>query len=151
MSKIMIIEDDPAIVIGLKEALTQVGYEILAYSDGEEGYQAAKEEEADLILLDIMLPNRNGLEILKTMADRLISIHLHDNDGISDQHKLMFSGTINWDRLAGILAASSYSGCISLEVNMRNHQGMKQKLFLSKAYEDGVKLTNMVKKHFKNL
>ena len=93
----------------------------------------------------------NGLEILKTMADRLISIHLHDNDGISDQHKLMFSGTINWDRLAGILAASSYSGCISLEVNMRNHQGMKQKLFLSKAYESGVKLTNMVKKHVNNI
>ena len=67
MSKIMIIEDDPAIVIGLKEALTQVGYEILAYSDGEDGYQAAKKEEADLILLDIMLPNRNGLEILKSL------------------------------------------------------------------------------------
>ena len=89
----------------------------------------------------------NGLDILEDLKDRLISVHLHDNDGISDQHKLMFSGTINWDRLAGILAASSYGGCISLEVNMKNHKGMKQELFLSKAYETGVKLTNMVQKH----
>lgn len=87
----------------------------------------------------------DGLSILEKLADRLISVHLNDNDGKTDQHKLLFSGTVDWDRLAGILAASSYKGCISMEVHMQNHPGIGEELFLSKAYKAGARLTNMVR------
>jgi sugar phosphate isomerase/epimerase len=50
----------------------------------------------------------NGLDQLVSLKERLISVHLHDNDGNGDQHNLLFSGTINWARLAEIIAGSAY-------------------------------------------
>jgi len=63
MKTILIIEDDPAIQQGLHDALTEEHYSILASTDGEKGYQMAKRETVALIILDLMLPNKNGKEI----------------------------------------------------------------------------------------
>jgi sugar phosphate isomerase/epimerase len=86
----------------------------------------------------------NGLERLETLSDRLISVHLHDNDGLSDQHKLPFSGTIDWERLARILARSSYLGPISMEAVMRHAEIANEEAFLSAAYSAGMRLTKML-------
>lgn len=67
MKKILVIEDDPAIQKGLEESLKIDGYNILTSSDGEEGYKKAKKEKVDLILLDIMLPNKNGIDICRDL------------------------------------------------------------------------------------
>lgn len=67
MKKILVIEDDPAIQKGLEESLKIEGYNILTSSDGEEGYKKAKKEKVDLILLDIMLPNKNGIDICRDL------------------------------------------------------------------------------------
>ncbi len=50
------------------------------------------------------------------LKDRLIAMHLHDNDGKSDQHRLPYSGTIDWPNLAGIIATSAYRGPITMEL-----------------------------------
>ena len=59
----------------------------------------------------------NGLGNLETHADRLIAIHLHDNDGTGDQHMLPFMGTVDWDRLIGLIAHSSYDKWVNLELS----------------------------------
>ncbi len=90
----------------------------------------------------------HDLPLLEALADRLISVHLNDNNGIASQHKLPFSGTVKWEELAGILARSSYNKCISMEVIMTNHPEItEEELFLSEAYQTGEKFTKMVQEH----
>ena len=62
--KILIIEDDKFLRELLVKKLRQEGYEILEAVDGEEGYKKAVEEKPDLILLDFILPNMDGFEVL---------------------------------------------------------------------------------------
>ena len=56
-----------------------------------------------------------GLDQLERVKDRLIAIHLHDNDGSGDQHRVPFKGSVDWPRLAEIIARSSYHGMANLE------------------------------------
>ncbi len=85
-----------------------------------------------------------GLDRLEALKDRLISIHLHDNDGTGDQHMLLFSGTTDWERLAGILADSSYTKCVSMEVATRGHDIEDETEFLRQAHETGTRFAEMV-------
>jgi sugar phosphate isomerase/epimerase len=75
-----------------------------------------------------------GLDHLDTVKDRLISIHLHDNGGADDRHDIMFNGTVDWPRLARILARSAYAKCVSTESNMRKSEVRDERLWLQKAY-----------------
>ncbi|MCW8849265.1 MAG: response regulator transcription factor [Melioribacteraceae bacterium] len=74
MKRILIVEDDPAILIGLKESLLEEHFEVLTASDGEEGYQKGKKENIDLIILDLMLPTKNGIEICKDLRLNGVSV-----------------------------------------------------------------------------
>ncbi len=72
--KILIIEDEEDLVKGLKLNLADEGYEIDWASDGVEGLRKALEEAPDLIILDIMLPGMNGLDICRELRQKNISI-----------------------------------------------------------------------------
>ncbi len=67
--RVLLIEDDPAIVAGLELNLALEGYEVLTAADGEAGYRRALEERPDLVLLDVMLPGINGLEVLRRLRE----------------------------------------------------------------------------------
>lgn len=67
MKRILIIEDDPAILKGLCISLEEEHYQVFTASDGEDGYQLAREENFDLIILDLMLPGKNGQEICRDL------------------------------------------------------------------------------------
>ena len=82
------------------------------------------------------------LDSLETYKDRLLSVHLHDNDGKDDLHQLPFTGTIDWDRLTRIIAASSYDKPISMEVVRSD--GDDEIEFLTEAFKLGQRLTAMV-------
>jgi DNA-binding response OmpR family regulator len=69
MKKILIVEDDAAIVLGLESALQDDGYETHIARTGPEGYRLAKERQPDLLVLDLMLPGMSGLEICKRLRD----------------------------------------------------------------------------------
>jgi DNA-binding response OmpR family regulator len=65
METILIIEDDAAMLRGLKDNFEFKGYGVLTAADGEEGLNTALNKKPDLILLDIMLPKINGYEICR--------------------------------------------------------------------------------------
>lgn len=60
-------------------------------------------------------------------------LDLHGSAGQSDQHKPLFSGTVDWPRLAAILARSAYTKCASMEVVMRNSGIDDERAFLATA------------------
>jgi DNA-binding response OmpR family regulator len=67
MKKILIVEDDEALREILKTALELESFEVLAASDGEEGYRLGSQEKVDLIILDYVLPSFSGFEICKKL------------------------------------------------------------------------------------
>ena len=67
MSKILVIEDEPDMVLGLKDNFEFEGYEVLTAADGAAGLERARAQKPDLVILDIMLPKLSGLEVCKTL------------------------------------------------------------------------------------
>jgi len=63
-ARIVVVEDEPAIRRGVVDALRVTGYEVSEASDGVAGLQAAIGPNVDLILLDLLLPRKDGLEVL---------------------------------------------------------------------------------------
>lgn len=70
MARLLIIEDDRAIALGLRVNLRKEGHEVTLVQDGEIGLRLALEPEVDLVLLDVMLPNRNGYDIVRELRKR---------------------------------------------------------------------------------
>jgi DNA-binding response OmpR family regulator len=68
-ARILIVEDEPALLRGLKDAFSAKGYEVLTAPDGQAGLDLALSKDPDLILLDIMLPRVNGYEICRAVRD----------------------------------------------------------------------------------
>ena len=67
MSKILIVEDEPDMILGLKDNFEFEGYEVVTASDGATGLERARSEKPDLLILDIMLPRVSGLEVCKAL------------------------------------------------------------------------------------
>ena len=67
--KVLIIDDDPEIIWILTEALQEEGYHILSADCGKSGLKIAKAEKPELVLLDIKMPDMNGLEVLEKVKD----------------------------------------------------------------------------------
>jgi sugar phosphate isomerase/epimerase len=84
-----------------------------------------------------------GLEHLASVRERLAAVHLHDNKGSTDSHDLPFAGTVDWERLAGIMAASAYWGCVSLESNMRG-DSIDESSYLAQAFDAAKRFSTMV-------
>lgn len=69
MDKILIIEDDKSILMGLKDDLEFEGYKVSATLDGKEGLKLALDQEFQLIILDILLPGLSGFEVCKKLKE----------------------------------------------------------------------------------
>lgn len=65
--KILVVEDEPSIQKAVAEALTLDNYEVATAFDGEQAMGLVKEFKPDLILLDLILPGKNGFEVLKEL------------------------------------------------------------------------------------
>lgn len=88
MAKILVVEDEPKVAGALKEGLETEGYEIVLAHTGEEGFFHASSNAFDLIILDIMLPGRDGVEILQTLRRqgmKLPVLLLTAKDAIEDR------------------------------------------------------------------
>lgn len=89
-STILIIDDEPALLLGLSAKIKRQGYQVVTASNGSEGLQKAKEVLPDLILSDVMMPPPNGFELRRLMGQdpRLASIpfiFLTARSGVEDR------------------------------------------------------------------
>src|SRR5436305_5531162 len=67
MTRILIVEDEPGIALGLEEDLTLEGYGVEVAADGDVASRRAREGSFDLILLDVMLPGKDGFEVCREL------------------------------------------------------------------------------------
>ena len=67
MPKVLIIEDERDLVMGLKDNFEYEGYQVCAAYDGESGVESVRRENPDLILLDVMLPKMSGLDVCRKL------------------------------------------------------------------------------------
>ncbi len=74
METVLIIEDDPTMLIGLRDNFEFSGYKVVTANDGEKGLNAALNTKPDLILLDIMLPKINGYEICRLIREQKLAM-----------------------------------------------------------------------------
>ena len=87
MQRILLVEDEPNIARFVELELGHEGYEVVKAADGREGLRLAEEGGFDLMLLDIMLPGLNGLEVLRRLrrSSRLPVIMLTAHDAVMDK------------------------------------------------------------------
>lgn len=69
MSRILVVEDDRAILRGLQDNLEIEAYEVVTATDGEEGYRAVHDSKPDLVILDLMLPKMSGYELCRKVRE----------------------------------------------------------------------------------
>lgn len=67
---ILIVDDAPNIVLSLEFLMKKEGFEVRVATDGDEALRAMEEKRPDLVLLDIMMPKRNGYEVCQTIRAR---------------------------------------------------------------------------------
>ena len=101
MKKILFIEDEEALQRTMGEMLEQNSYSILKALDGEAGLKMAKKELPDLILLDLILPKKNGFEVLvelkKDPATKNIPVIVLTNlEGSSDVERALSLGAMTY-------------------------------------------------------
>lgn len=66
-NKILVVDDEPNIVLSLEFLMKQAGFQVRTASDGEAGLAAIAAEQPDLVLLDVMMPRKNGYEVCQTI------------------------------------------------------------------------------------
>ena len=70
MKRILLVEDEPGLVLTLTDRLVREGYSVESSGDGESGLERAAGEAFDLILLDVMLPRLGGFDVLRELRQR---------------------------------------------------------------------------------
>jgi two-component system alkaline phosphatase synthesis response regulator PhoP len=70
LAKVLIIEDEPNMVLGLKDSCEYEGYEVAVARNGKEGLEKATTEKPDIILLDVMLPLMSGIDVCRALRAR---------------------------------------------------------------------------------
>jgi DNA-binding response OmpR family regulator len=65
--RILIVDDEPNIVVSLEFLMKREGFEVAVATDGEAALKSVEEKKPDLVLLDIMLPKKNGFEVCQTI------------------------------------------------------------------------------------
>jgi DNA-binding response OmpR family regulator len=99
MSRILVVEDDPAILRGLVDNLTYESYEVITAADGAAGYRLVQEQKPDLIVLDLMLPKLSGYELCRKVRD----------EGITTPILMLTARGEEGDRVVGLdLGADDY-------------------------------------------
>ena len=99
MAKILVVEDEPYIALGLKSDLALEGYEVEVARDGERALERARKEPFDLILLDVMLPGKDGFAVCRELR----------HDGIRTPIIMLTAKTQEAEKVLGLgLGADDY-------------------------------------------
>ena len=71
--KILLVEDEKGLIITLTDRLTSEGFDVISAADGKEGFDLAASDSFDLIILDVMLPKKNGYDVCRDLRQKGIS------------------------------------------------------------------------------
>jgi len=74
MSRLLIIEDEPTMAAGLRDTFEHQGFDVLSAADGEAGLELALSAGADVIILDLMLPKMDGMDVCRELRERNVQI-----------------------------------------------------------------------------
>ena len=101
MKKILFIEDEAALQKTFGKLLTGEGYEMLSALDGETGFNLAKSQQPDLILLDLILPKLTGFQVLKKIKEtpetkEIPVIILTNLESMNDINKALEAGATTY-------------------------------------------------------
>jgi DNA-binding response OmpR family regulator len=125
MKKLLIIEDDPAIRTGLKESFINEGYSVSDADTGNLGFELAKNNNFDLIILDLILPGKDGIEICKDLR----------NDGVKTPIIMVTSRKEEIDKILGLeIGADDY---LTKPFSIRELQARVKALIRRSTYEPG--------------
>ena len=143
MSRILIVEDEPNMVAGLRDNFEYEGYEVITAGDGVSGLERALHDSPDLVVLDVMMPRMSGLDVCKQLkskkpslpiimltargqeVDKVVGLELGADDYVTKPFSIR-------ELLARVKAVLRRSGLSSkeqeqysfgdVEVNLRSHQ-----------------------------
>ena len=90
-ARILVVEDEATLRMGLVDALQAEGFEVLEAGDGERGLELALREDPDLVLLDVMLPGRDGFSVLRALRE----------DRLAAPVLMLSARGEEWDRVQG--------------------------------------------------
>ena len=76
MARILIVDDSPSQMLGIKRIVEKLGHETLTAEDGAAGVEVAKREIPDLILMDVVMPNLNGFQATRTISKDAATAHI---------------------------------------------------------------------------
>ncbi len=83
--------------------------------------------------------------VFEKYPEKIVTTHMHDNDGSGDQHLMPFEGTIDWSEVTNMLKYAKYSGDIMIEAHSlpAHYSSFNERDFLKMAYENGSKIAEM--------
>ena len=99
------------------------------FDNGHDNARVSKEAECDM---------------LSRFGNRLMALHLHDNNGVDDQHLLPFDGTTDWAAIMKKIGETGYTGAVSLELSIQKHENLTPEKFLAIAFERVNKLERLM-------
>ncbi|WP_146909297.1 response regulator [Arenimonas daejeonensis] len=76
MARILIVDDSPSQLMGMKRIVEKLGHEALTAEDGAAGVEAAKAQKPDLILMDVVMPNLNGFQATRAISKEATTAHI---------------------------------------------------------------------------
>lgn len=76
MARILIVDDSPSQLMGIRRIVEKLGHEVLTAEDGAAGVEVAKREIPDLILMDVVMPNLNGFQATRTISREPTTKHI---------------------------------------------------------------------------
>ncbi len=99
MTRVLVVEDDKAILRGLSDSLKHEGYEVVTAADGEAGYLSQRAHKPDLIVLDLMLPKLSGMDLCRKLRA----------EGLQTPILMLTARSQEADRVAGLdIGADDY-------------------------------------------
>ena len=76
MARILIVDDSPSQLMGIRRIVEKLGHDALTAEDGAAGVEAAKREIPDLILMDVVMPNLNGFQATRSITREATTRHI---------------------------------------------------------------------------
>lgn len=107
--KVLVVDDDENLRMALTDKLKGIGFEVLEAKDGEEGLAKSFESHPDIILLDVMMPTMNGIDMLKK---------LRADDWGKDVQVIMLTVLENAETLAEAMSSGSFTYMVKTDVNV---------------------------------